>query len=116
MPAYERMSPFPPVARDLAIVLDEAVPFAEVERTVHRSVEASLDRGGGADVAARTRLAALSCFDCYVGEHVPEGKKSLALHLRFRNPARTLTAEEVVEIVDDVVKTLEQDFGATLRS
>ena len=78
---YRDVTSFPAVIQDIAVVVDEAVPAAEVERVV---------RSGGGDLLDRVEL-----FDVYRGEQVGEGRKSLALRLEFRSPERTLTDEDV---------------------
>ena len=75
------MTSFPSLRQDIAVVVPEDVPAAEVERAV---------RAGAGDL-----LAGLSVFDLYRGEQVGEGRKSLALRLEFRAPDRTLTDEDV---------------------
>jgi phenylalanyl-tRNA synthetase beta chain len=89
------------VLRDLAVVAAEDVPYQTVERTVKQA--------GGA-LLENVRL-----FDVYRGERIPEGTRSLALSLTFRSPERTLTDEEVDEIVARIVRALEE-IGARLRT
>jgi phenylalanyl-tRNA synthetase beta chain len=55
-------------------------------------------------------------FDVYTGEHLPQGKKSIALALVYRHAERTLTDEEVSERQALVVEALQAAFGASLRS
>ena len=54
-------------------------------------------------------------FDVYRGAQVGEGRVSLALHLAFRAPDRTLTDEEVAAPVDKIVDALGDELGAELR-
>jgi phenylalanyl-tRNA synthetase beta chain len=81
--AYRDVTTFPAVLQDIAVVVPEEVPAAEVEAAV---------RAGGGDL-----LKGLRVFDLYRGEQVGEGNKSLALRLEFRAADRTLTDEEVAE-------------------
>lgn len=91
-----------PVAKeDVALVVDAAVPSAEVE--------AALVRGAG-DLLESIRL-----FDVYVGEQIPAGKKSLAYALRFRAPDRTLKDAEAIAARDAAVAAA-GELGAELRS
>ena len=80
---YRDVTSFPSVRQDIAVVVPDAVPAAEVERAV---------RAGAGEL-----LAGLSVFDLYRGEQVGEGRKSLALRLEFRAQDRTLTDEDVAE-------------------
>ncbi|HWO68223.1 MAG TPA: phenylalanine--tRNA ligase subunit beta, partial [Umezawaea sp.] len=95
------ISAYPPVLLDVAVVVDAAVPAAEVA--------AVLEAGGG-DLLEDIRL-----FDVYTGEQVGEGKRSLAYALRFRAPDRTLTVEEATAARDAAVASLAERHGATLR-
>jgi phenylalanyl-tRNA synthetase beta chain len=95
-------SPYPPVLLDVALVVDESVPVAEVADTL---------RGGGGDL-----LEDLNLFDVFTGEQVGEGKRSLAYSLRFRAADRTLTVEEATAARDAAVSAAASRFGAALRS
>jgi phenylalanyl-tRNA synthetase beta chain len=95
-------SPYPPVLLDVALVVDESVPAAEVATT--------LRTGGGA------LLEELHLFDVFTGEQVGAGKRSLAYSLRFRAPDRTLTVEEATAARDAAVAAAAGRFGAALRS
>jgi phenylalanyl-tRNA synthetase beta chain len=81
--SYEDVISYPAVHQDIAVVVDEAVPAAEVRSAV-------LEGGG-------ELLRAAEVFDLYRGEQLGEGRKSLALRLSFRAADRTLTDEEVAE-------------------
>jgi phenylalanyl-tRNA synthetase beta chain len=93
---------FPASARDLAVVVADSVAAGEVERAV---------REAAGDLAEDVEL-----FDRFVGGSVPAGQASLALHVVYRAPDRTLTDVEVDERHAQVVSAVERRFGATLRS
>ncbi|NUT97592.1 MAG: phenylalanine--tRNA ligase subunit beta [Saccharothrix sp.] len=95
------VSPYPPVLLDVAVVVDAAVPAAEVAR--------ALTAGGG------ELLEDLRLFDVYTGDQLGEGKRSLAYALRFRAPDRTLTVEEATAARDAAVAEASTRFGAVLR-
>ena len=80
-PALEDVTSFPSVRQDLAVAVADDVPADRVLDTVR-------DAGGAL-------LARAEVFDVYRGAQVGEGRASLALHLEFRAPDRTLTDEEV---------------------
>jgi phenylalanyl-tRNA synthetase beta chain len=80
---YEDVISYPAVHQDVAVVVDESVPAAEVR--------AAVLEGGG------ELLRSAEVFDLYRGEQLGEGRKSLALRLSFRATDRTLTDEEVAE-------------------
>jgi phenylalanyl-tRNA synthetase beta chain len=58
----------------------------------------------------------VTLFDVYEGDRLPEGQRSLAFHVYFQSPKRTLTAEEVTRALDSIVGALQKQFGAQLRS
>jgi phenylalanyl-tRNA synthetase beta chain len=96
-----KVSPYPPIAVDVALVADAAVPAADVADTLH---------DGGGDLLEDVRL-----FDVYTGEQVGAGRRSLAFTLRFRAPDRTLTSEEANEARDAAVALAAQRHAAVLR-
>jgi len=97
---YEPLSRFPFSERDLAIVVDRSVTYENVR-----------------DIASGFALVSdVSLFDLYVGEQIPEGKKSFAIHLVFQAPDRTLTDAEVNQVQEKLVARLASGLGATLRS
>ena len=97
-----RVSPYPPVLLDVALVVDEKVPVAEVAQV--------LRAGSG------TLLEDLSLFDVYTGKQVGDGKRSLAYALRFRAPDRTLTRDEATAARDAAVALATERLGAALRA
>ncbi len=103
-PSYEitPVPEFPPVYEDIAVIVDESVEAARVE---------SLIRQTGGKTVAGIRL-----FDVYRGEQIGAGKKSLAYSLTYQAPDKTLTDAEAAAIRNKIVKRLEQEAGAKLRS
>jgi phenylalanyl-tRNA synthetase beta chain len=98
---YRDVTSFPAVLQDIAVVVPEGVPAAEVEEAV---------RAGGGDL-----LSEVVVFDLYRGEQAGEGNKSLALRLEFRAPDRTLTDEEVARRREAIERELDQ-IGGRLRA
>jgi phenylalanyl-tRNA synthetase beta chain len=98
---YRDVTTFPGVLQDIAVVVPEEVPAAEVEAAV---------RAGGGELLDR-----LAIFDLYHGEQVAEGRKSLAMRLEFRAPDRTLTDDEVAERRAAIERELE-GIGGRLRA
>ena len=92
----------PAVFEDLALIVDESIPAAQV---------AGLIRQTGGKL-----LVDLHLFDVYRGGQVPQGKKSLAYSLTFQAPDRTLTAEDTAKARQKIVARLERELGATLRA
>jgi phenylalanyl-tRNA synthetase beta chain len=96
-----QVSGYPVATQDVALVVAEAMPAAEVQ--------AALAAGAG------PLLEDVRLFDVYTGEQAGEGSKSLAYTLRFRAPDRTLTAEEVTAARDEAVAEAARRTGALLR-
>lgn len=96
------VSPYPPVLQDIALVVDAAVPVAELTATLRR---------GAGDLLEDVRL-----FDVYTGDQIGAGKRSLAFALRFRAPDRTLTVAEATAARDAAVAAATATHGASLRS
>jgi phenylalanyl-tRNA synthetase beta chain len=92
----------PPVRRDLAFVVSQEVAAGAV-------LEAVRDAGGPG-------LASCELFDVFVGDPMPEGSKSLAFALEFRDPERTLTDEQAEESVRAIVLRIADEFSGVLRA
>jgi len=98
---YQPVAAFPPVLRDMAFVLAERDEYGAVAKAV---------------LAANELIKGVEMFDVYRGANLGAGKKSLALHLIFARPDRTLTAEEADKAIEDIKKAMTAEFGATIRS
>ena len=93
---------FPPVLEDLAIVVDEAVPAEKIEGLIRQT---------GGKLLTDVRL-----FDLFRSEQIGAGKKSLAYSLTYQAPDRTLKDEEIKQLRGKIIKRLDYEFGAKLRS
>lgn len=93
---------FPPVLEDLALVVDEEVPAIEVEKLIRQT--------GG------KMLAEVHLFDLFRSDALGAGKKSLAYSLTYQAPDRTLKDEEVKQLRSRIIRRLEHELGARLRS
>ena len=90
---------FPSATRDLSILVDRTVPAARIQEII----------------VSPPLVARAILFDVYSGEHVSEGKRSLAYHIDFQAPDRTLTTEEVNRAFQGILGSLEREVGAELR-
>jgi phenylalanyl-tRNA synthetase beta chain len=100
-PAYQGISRFPQVRRDLALVVDEEVSFRALrERVV---------------LAAPRLLQDCLVFDVYRGPGVEAGRKSVALGLIFQDISRTLTDEDIDQALASVVAELRGSLNAKIR-
>ena len=100
------ISPYPVATQDVALLVPESVPAAEVEAALAEGVRQSEYRG---------LLEEIRLFDVYTGEQAGPGRKSLAYTLRFRAPDRTLTVEETTAARDAAVEEAARRLGAALR-
>jgi phenylalanyl-tRNA synthetase beta chain len=98
----EPVSAYPAVLQDLAVVVDEGIPAAEVERLIA--------------VTGGFLLKDVRLFDVYQGEQIPAGKKSLAYALAFQAPDKTLRDTVVAKQVKRIAGRLRGELGAELRT
>ncbi|CCH88633.1 Phenylalanyl-tRNA synthetase beta chain [Modestobacter italicus] len=101
VPVGPHVSTFPPVLVDLALVVPDEVPAADVEAAL---------RAGAGELLEQLRL-----FDVYTGSPVPAGSRSLAYALTLRAPERTLTGEEANAARDAAIAVAAERTGAVLR-
>ena len=98
---YNKISKFPSVRRDLAIVVDESVPLAVLQENV--------------TVSASGLLSELRVFDVYRGPSIETGRKSVALGLILQDSSRTLTDVDADAVVTAVTTRLRDVLSATIR-
>lgn len=99
---FKPISRFPSIRRDISVVADARQPVGSLKDTIRKV---------GGNVLNRVEL-----FDLYRGDQVPEDKKSVAFSLIFSSSSRTLREEEVDPIINKIVKALESEHSAFLRS
>jgi len=97
----ESVPTYPPVIEDLAVIVGESTPNAEV-------VNAILQSGG-------FLLKRADLFDIFRGEQVGAGNKSLAYRLTWQAPNRTLNDQEVGKLREKVIQKLEKELKAKVR-
>ena len=102
MPAYEKLSKFPSIRRDIALIVDQSVSFSAISNTL---------KNAGIDELSSHRI-----FDVYEGVGVEAKQKSLALSLIFQDFSRTLEDQEVEAEVAKVLSALTSKLGAELRA
>ena len=98
---FQEMPKFPEVKRDLAVLIDENVAYADLCRAAQKSVKKILKQ--------------LSLFDVYRGDKIPEGKKQYAINFVLQDPEKTLTDQEVEKAMSRLLATFQNQFGAVLR-
>ena len=98
---YSKLSKFPPVSRDLALLVDSSVKFDEIERTAYSS--------------EKKLLKSVELFDVYEGDKLPEGKKSYAVNFILEDKERTLTDTTIDKVMGNILRNLENKLGAKQR-
>ncbi|MXY59428.1 MAG: phenylalanine--tRNA ligase subunit beta [Chloroflexi bacterium] len=98
--SFTAFSRYPSAVRDLALVLDAAVPARQAQEIIESG-----------PLVIRATL-----FDLFEGDPLPEGKKSLAFTVEFQSPSKTLETAEVNDAVAAIVKRMERETGASLRA
>ncbi len=107
IPRFEAFSSFPPVTKDVAVIVPVDIAAAEVESRVRQGAS----KAAGKEFA----LESVNCFDVFTGPGLPKGHRSLAFEIRWRHAARTLTDEETNQALGVVIATLEKGAGWTVR-
>lgn len=98
---FKEMPKFPEVRRDLALLLDESVRYADLQASAQR--------------AAKKLLKQVSLFDVYRGDKIPEGKKQYALSFVLQDMEKTLTDADVEKVMNKLLSTFVNEYGAVLR-
>ncbi len=101
-PLYQPVSRYPATLQDLAVVVASDMPAAHVADVIRRG--------------AGELLETLTLFDVYSGPQVGEGKRSLAYRLAFRANDRTLSDEVLAKVRAKIIKLLEREINASIRS
>ena len=99
---YRALPKYPALLRDLALVVREDVLVGDIEKLI-------FSHGPGL-------IEKVELFDIYTGSQIPEGMKSVAFSIAYRTQDRTLRDAEVNEIQEAIIRDLEENFGARLRS
>ena len=101
-PRFHEVSRFPEIRRDIAILVNQAIPAKGIQDTIK--------------VIAGDWLKDVFIFDVYQGKGISPGLKSIALGLVLQHPTRTLVDDEVAELMERVITALKGQLGAELRS
>ena len=98
---YSELPKFPEVRRDLALLLDESVSYADLRKSALR--------------VGKKLLKNVGLFDVYRGDKIAEGKKQYALSFVLQDLEKTLTDNDVEKVMSKLLATFQNEFGATLR-
>lgn len=98
---YSEISKFPDVKRDLALLIDKQITFAEIEKIAFET--------------ERKLLKSVTLFDVYEGKNLEAGKKSYAVSFMLQDETKTLTDNQIDAIMKKIISNLENKVGAKLR-
>lgn len=98
---YSEIPKFPEVKRDLALLLDKHISFADLEKSAYQT--------------ERKLLKKVTLFDVYEGKNLEAGKKSYAISFILQDETKTLTDSQIETIMNKLLKNFETRFGAKLR-
>jgi phenylalanyl-tRNA synthetase beta chain len=99
--SYRESDKFPAVRRDLSLLLQKETHYAEIERLAFET--------------DKKYLREVNLFDVYEGKNLAEGKKSYAVSFVLQDSSKTMTDQQVDQVIGRIQKTLEEKLGATLR-
>jgi len=98
---YTEISKYPSVSRDLALLIDKSVEFAQIEQIARQS--------------EKKLLKSVELFDVYEGKNLPEGKKSYAVNFILQDAEKTLNYKAIEAVMNKLVAALKQKLNAELR-
>jgi len=98
---YREVSKYPAVHRDLAIIVNKAVRFEEVEKATHS--------------AKLNKLKTINLFDIFESEKIGTGKKSMAVSFTFLDEEKTLTDKEIDAMMNKIIASYEKELNAEVR-
>jgi phenylalanyl-tRNA synthetase beta chain len=98
---FKELSKFPAVKRDLALLIDKKVSFAEIEKIAYES--------------ERKLLKEVSLFDVYEGKNLEAGKKSYAVSFVLQDETATLNDKQIDKIMQKIITNLQNKLDAKLR-
>lgn len=102
IPSFTVIPKYPAIMRDVAFVLDEDIEAGEVQALIKQL---------GAPLVKNVHI-----FDYYHGDNLPEGKKSIAYNLIYQDPNRTLKDADIEDDFQDIIRQVNETFGAYVRS
>lgn len=99
--SFKEVSKYPPVSRDLALLVDNNVEFVQIERIAYQT--------------EKRLLKNVELFDVYEGKNLPAGKKSYAVNFILQDEEKTLTEKHIEAVMSKLIANLKKQLGAELR-
>ncbi|HLQ73685.1 MAG TPA: phenylalanine--tRNA ligase subunit beta [Bacillota bacterium] len=101
-PSFNKIPKYPSMTRDVALIVDREIASGDIRQAIKRMGEPLVKN--------------VEVFDVYEGEHLADGKKSIAYTMSFQDLERTLKDEEVTALFEEIVEKIEKQFNASIRS
>ena len=98
---FQEISKFPAVSRDLALLIDKNIEFAQIEQIARQSEKKLLKK--------------VELFDVYEGKNLPEGKKSYAVNFILQDTEKTMGDKQIEAVMNKIISNLKNQLGAELR-
>ncbi|MCI5056699.1 MAG: phenylalanine--tRNA ligase subunit beta, partial [Flavobacteriales bacterium] len=98
---FQKISTFPVVRRDFALLIDQEVTFAQLRNTIFKT--------------EKKLLRAVDIFDVYSGKGIPEGKKSYAISVLLQDEEKTLNDKTIDAFADRLITALKKEYDLELR-
>ena len=98
---FQEIPKFPEVSRDLSILIDESTPFESIYNSAYK--------------ANKNLIKNISLFDVYIGNNIPKNKKSYGLNFKISDKSKTLSDNEIDDLMKNITNNLIKEFGAELR-
>lgn len=99
--SFRELPKFPAVRRDLALLVDQSVEFAQIQAIAYK--------------ADKKLLQSVELFDVYEGKNLPAGKKSYAVKFTLQDETKTMSDKAIDAIMQKIITSLQRDLGAELR-
>ena len=99
--SYTEVSKFPSVRRDLSMLLNKDVTFEQLKQIAQKT--------------DKSLLKEVNVFDVYIGDKLPEGKKSYALSFLIQDEEKTLTDKQIEALMQKLILNFEKQSGAEIR-
>jgi len=98
---FQEIPKFPEVSRDLSILIDEDTSFESIYNSAYK--------------ANKNLIKNISLFDVYIGNNIPKNKKSYGLNFKISDKSKTLSDNEIDDLMTNITNNLIKEFGAELR-
>ena len=99
--SFKEIAKYPAVRRDLALLVDQSVEFAQIEKIAYAS--------------EKKLLKNVELFDVYEGKNLAPGKKSYAVNFTLQDESKTMNDKQTEAVMKKIVQNLEKQLGASLR-